>query len=269
MRNISATAAALLIISGGPAIAQNSGTNAGVWWRANPGQPAPFALLDPATTVYGRIGAHWNVLRPGTVESDNNPGVFFGFVPETSNVFGGTIGFGFRLMPVLRFDLTASGTAPSASRSVDGTLTFTSRLWSTQLMANAYFDLAPLFGPGGLGGFNPYVTAGVGVAINRWSDYFVTRLAPPVNVVSLAADRQIAALAWQLGVGLQYQILNNLIVDVSYQYVAAGEFGHAGSVTLTPAGALTVFASRGPLAIHRFGVALVVPIDGLVRALGN
>jgi opacity protein-like surface antigen len=84
-------------------------------------------------------------------------------------------------------------------------------------MVNVYYDL------GQLGGFVPYVGAGVGLAYNRMADYSLPWASTTPYAVHGAND---LSLAWSLMVGGGYQISDRAIIDLGYRYI---DFGSAAT----------------------------------------
>ena len=81
------------------------------------------------------------------------------------------------------------------------------------MMLNAYKDL------GNLGGFVPYVGAGVGAAYHRLDDVYFT--GNPNLVNRIHGDNDLA-FAWSVMAGVGYQISDRAIVDVGYRYIDLG-----------------------------------------------
>jgi opacity protein-like surface antigen len=87
-------------------------------------------------------------------------------------------------------------------------------------MVNAYYDL------GNLGGFVPYVGAGVGLAYHRMSDYTLPNwtFSNPPNY-AVRGDNDLS-LAWSLMAGAGWQVSDRAIVDFGYRYI---DFGRAST----------------------------------------
>lgn len=248
-----------------PAVAQNVGNNSGIWWTPAPGQPAAFTFLNPLTTMYGRIG----FLRafgtdPGFRTSEIFP-LPAGAVFDGPDYWGGFLGLGTRLMPILRYELQMSGMFNAAAYvRAPGPDTWTIRHGSVQVMNNFYLDIAPFFA-NGLWGFNPYVMAGVGVSWNRTSD--ITFL--DGGVVPFAANgtgRTRTDFAWNAGAGVQYQPMRHVVLDLGYRYLDAGRFD---TRFVDGAGPGAAFGFRFNNRSHQVMFSVIVSVDGLIRGFGN
>lgn len=238
-----------------PSSAQNVGTNAGIWWTPAANQAPAFTLLNPLSTVYGRIGFLRSFNNSPTVTGVSVPPGLTLTVPDS---WGGVLGIGVRLMPVLRYELQLGGTFNNrAGLAILGVPVVGAnvRISSVQLMNNVYVDIAPFFG-NNLWGLNPYGFVGIGVAWNSTGD-----LNAPGPVPGSGATR--TQFAWNAGAGVQWQAMRNLIVDVNYRYVDVGRFAFSPTIPI-PFGASI---SRGTA--HQILVSVVVPIDGLMRGFGN
>lgn len=254
-RNLVAAGAFAAMSSALPALAQNVGNNAGIWWTPAAGQPAPFTFLNPLTTVYGRIGGQGFFQSSSAftaVPPPNPPGIGINF----ADGWGMHLGLGVRLMPVLRYELQLGGQFAARSQ-----LTFLgfplagtgARLSSVQLLNNLYLDVAPFFG-NALWGLNPYLMAGVGASWNS-NGVFTS---PAINPQT---ENTHTSFAWNAGVGLQWQMTRNLILDVGYRYLDAGRW-QSGPTTGN-------FSAHLNNRSHQVMFGIVIPVDGLVRGFGN
>lgn len=267
MHRLLFVAAAILTLSAGAARSQNVAANSGLWWTSLAGAPGAFTPINPLTSTYLRFGVLRGWPRDAT-PSGGAPGANpRGF--SLDGAWGGSLGMGARLMPVLRAEFALAGSFGAPARFAvngplpGGTSAITTRLSSVQAMGNVFIDFAPLFG--GLGDFNVYVGGGVGVALNRMADAD-TSFNDPLN----GRDQPIPAFggggrtrtnfAWQAIAGAQFQITRNLILDFSYAYVDAGH-AEVAPVDMVFVGQAYRVAVRD----HRAMVALIVPLDGLVR----
>lgn len=243
------------------ASAQTAPGDAGAWW-GGAATRAPFAWFNPLTTAYGRIGVHRAWVEDATVTLEFPGGA--SFPARLGSGFGGTIGFGARLAPALRLDLTGSGTGPfELTTGTPGASTRT-RVSSFQVMANLYLDLAPFFAPGRLGRFNPYLMAGAGLAVNRFGTTYFYQTPPPPFARGYG-DRTRSGFAWQLGAGAQVQLLDHVLLDLSYRYLDAGRSGQQDNLANPP----TPLPTRFPVRMHQLHLHLVLPFEGLARALGG
>lgn len=253
LRGMAGIVAAL--IAAAPAMAQNVGNNAGVWWNPAPGQPAAFTFLNPLTTVYGRIGFLRAIQQQSQI-AFSPPLVVPGLVLTQPDAWGGMLGIGARLMPVLRYELQLGGNFNSRLHSeIFGAPVGYGRTASVQLLNNLYLDGAPFFG-NGLWGLDPYVFGGIGVSWNIIGENVATGL-PNTGYANTHVS-----FAWNVGAGVQWQAMRNLILDVAYRYLDAGRF-QGNPTALTPA--TTTFTNRS----HQIMFSVVVPVDGLIRGFGN
>lgn len=229
--------------------AQNVAENAGRWWN----QPPPaglFTLYNPLTTLYGRIGASYSFgVRLHNLLYD------IGQTWSRDGAGGAAIGVGARLMPILRYELQASGIFNTiVNIHLGGPVYPFARADFFQLMNILHLDVGPMIGnPWGL---NPYASGGVGVSVNRISEdqlIFGAFNDPRYS-------RSSAHFAWMLGVGLQWQPMNNLILDFGYRYLFMGR--------LLETQVIGGYSFRSVDA-HQLMISLVVPFDGLARAFGN
>jgi opacity protein-like surface antigen len=104
-------------------------------------------------------------------------------------------------------DLTGTLALPSGAN-------FSTSVKSLTVMFNGYYDL------GNVGGFVPYVGAGVGAAHNDVGRVTFTGdpgLANPLN----GDDKW--SLAWSLMAGVGYQISDRITLDIGYRYIDLGK----------------------------------------------
>ncbi|MCO6387118.1 outer membrane protein [Aliihoeflea sp. 40Bstr573] len=146
---------------------------------------------------------------PGLSLAENNTSIFGGvgvgyhvndlFRLETNLSFLG------KEKALLRF-VDPTGTLPSGEAEID------SQLWSG--LVHGYFDL------GTIAGFTPYVGAGAGVAYVR-SGVDGAVSVPGVGSFAGQARENHFSFAYALGAGVNYQVSENLSVDLGYQYFNA------------------------------------------------
>ncbi|MBI1735662.1 MAG: hypothetical protein HYR51_10840 [Candidatus Rokubacteria bacterium] len=255
-------------------------------WDRRAGEGA-FSLRDPLSGIYLVVGGHAGFGATTRFEDENGcerrRAFFLGCAntpPSDSPGLGGggSVGIGTRLTPALRAALLATGEAGyhfDDSRWVDRASgeRFNEQLslHSYQLSANTYLDVAGLLEPGALGGFNPYLMTGFGVAFNvtgetRESD---TPVGGP-TVVNRYPGSTRTSFLWTAGGGVQYRLANGVVADFSYQYVDAGRFlaadggpqinGFDGSPFTPPFEPI-----QGHLRTHRLGLAINVELDAIAR----
>lgn len=135
-------------------------------------------------------------------------------------VFGA--GVGYRLTPSLRADLTVDYLTPVA---VDGhstaapSSTGSANLDSIVSLVNGYVDLAGAF-PNWFGSFQPYVSAGIGVARNHLGTTTgVSGLVGPF----MLGEASWMNFAWALGAGVGYGLTPRVTIDLAYKYMDLGE----------------------------------------------
>lgn len=240
---------------GGDAAAQNVPSNPGRWWT-QPQSGSVWQLYNPLTTIYFRVGGLHSANQN---QREGTPAGYFSgsggiiTIPSSPGAFAG---IGARLMPVLRSELQISGTFREHMTFADFFLrTFAVPLSSTQIMNNFYFDMAPLFG-NALGGANIYVFGGLGVSINSTGDDVNVTVGGTINNTGVTSTR----FAWAVGAGVQYQPMNNVIIDLSYRYLDAGRWQFCVAPGCAVNG--TLF---GNLVAHQAMFSVIIAIDGLLR----
>jgi opacity protein-like surface antigen len=164
---------------------------------------------DCTTSVFLPCGT------PASIEGDGGGGVFGGV--------------GYRVSPWLRAELRvgygwsdAEGTSsfPGFPGVVRGQYS------SISALVNAYIDLAPLFFRG-LGGFEPYIGGGIGIASNRIRSVTTDVFAGGVYLHTLTFPGGTHTdFAWTVVVGTGYRLSRNVLLDVAYRY---RDFGKAQS----------------------------------------
>lgn len=240
---IAAAMGAMLATAAVPAVAQTSPTNVGVWWsQMQPG--SAFVFFNPLTTMYGRVGVLFAFNE--RIGAEGVPIASY----SVNDGAGAVLAVGFRVMPVLRLELMGSGLFNTGLNGfiLGFPIGRIATVSTMQLMAAAYFDVAPLFA-GGLFGFNPYVMAAIGASRNA------TAFGSAQAASDL--DRAVWAMAYAFGMGIQYQVMNNLILDLGYRYLNSGRFEDASGDRSRRLGA------------HQILFTFVIPFDGLARGFGN
>ena len=115
---------------------------------------------------------------------------------------------------------------------------------SYTMMLNGYKDL------GNIGGFVPYVGAGIGVAYHRMSDVYFT--GNPYLVNSIHGNNDLS-FAWSLMAGVGYQISDRAIIDVGYRYI---DMGRIESQRSDSGGFVNPAVRLDDLTAHEFKVGL-------------
>ncbi|MFI4957006.1 MAG: outer membrane protein [Gammaproteobacteria bacterium] len=165
----------------------------------------------------------------------------------------GQLGFGYQVNPYVRFDLTGALTG-SREANVDCSNSSSACLDAhsaglavdtSTLFVNAYYELASLWTKGTKGTkdatrWHPYIGVGLGSAYQYMSG---TNVPISVNGTSYLLDVDSNGqwqFAWRGMAGLAVTLADNLLLDMSYVYMGAGQaesgtaaqFGPGGSVQL-------------------------------------
>jgi opacity protein-like surface antigen len=173
-------------------------------------------------------------------------------------------GLGYRWNRQLRFDLTADYRPSFAVNDKDQATPFAANykgdLTSLVGLVNAYWDVPVDLGQyaSWLGRVHPWLGVGVGVARNRLDDLsYSQRLASGATATGKVPGASATGLAWQAGLGLGIDVLPNLVLDVGYRYLDAGDIKtKAGTVTDSVAGRLPVGEAKGDLRSHEMQMGL-------------
>lgn len=154
---------------------------------------------------------------------------------ETSAVAG--LGLGYQFNDFFRMDVTGEYRADSDFHALDrydadgdgffdGTNEYYARKSEVLALANAYVDL------GYLGGFSPYIGAGIGAVRIDIDDYRDVNV--PTGGVAYAADVDAQTnFAWALHAGLGFDVSSNVSLDLGYRYVDMGDFETGDVITYT------------------------------------
>lgn len=266
-----------------PALAQPAPGANGRWW---PASGDAFAFGNPFAALYARGGLGVDIGAFGRPGGDTC-GLFGGCPPIIAGLgaadgepsFAMLAAIGARLAPVLRVEFSA-GIGPMTAVRTDGVASgqpsrFDARVRSMQFMGSVFVDFAPWLG-GALGGINPYVMGGAGIAVNSLNgarETLGSGLVPPQPATFFYPAGQSANFAWQAGTGVQWQAGNFLILDLGYAYLDAGRARSGGgaincTVAPGPAIILCIPPSDGarvqvPVRAHRVMLSVIVPFDGL------
>jgi opacity protein-like surface antigen len=163
-----------------------------------------------------------------------------------SYVVGG--GVGYRFMPQLRADFTLGSRGDYGSRRTVAFATVQSDLESLVGLATAYYDIVTI------GGFTPYIGAGVGFADNHASH---ARITIPFGTSSSLAGHTNTDFAWQATSGVSYSITPSLALDIGYRYVDMGtvQTGSLSAMTVPVGGFITGTGAGGSSTAVGVGVA--------------
>lgn len=256
-------------------------------WHRRVGE-GPFSLRDPRSGFYLVIGGHAGFADATRLEDEDGcdrPRAFFlgcenarpSDSPGTGG--GGSVGIGTRLTPALRVALIATGETgyrfrndrPWVDAGSGDTFIEKFSIHSYQGTANAYLDVAGLFPAGALGGWNPYLMAGAGVAFNITGETReVNTLAGSATVINTYPGGTRESFLWTAGAGVQYRVAPGVVADLSYQYVDAGRFRAAAGTPQIDGISGTPFdppfgSIRGDLRTHRLGFAVNIELEAIGR----
>jgi opacity protein-like surface antigen len=256
-------------------------------WYRRVGEGA-FTLREPSRGVYFILGGHAGFGESTRLDDEADcahPQAFFlgceNARPSDSlgTGGGGSIGIGTRITPAVRVALLFTGETgyhfhndrPWVSAGSGETFIEKFSIHSYQGTGNIYLDVAGLLPPGALGGFNPYVMGGLGMAVNVTGDTkeFMT-FGSNGTATNTYPGATRESFLWTVGAGLQYRVAPGVIADVSYQYVDAGRFRAASGNPQIDGTSGQPFdppfrAIRGDLATHRVGFAVNVELEAISR----
>jgi opacity protein-like surface antigen len=159
-------------------------------------------------------------------------------------------GVGFKMLPFLRTDITASY-RPDYNQNATNANTFLAQKSDIKSLAaflNFYFDI-----PTGPLPVTPYVGAGIGAARNETGT--TSQFDPFTGNTASVGGATKTSLAYQAMAGLSFPIFVGVAVDAGYHYVDLGHFTTAAGTTLN--GAVGV-AQTGRLKAHEFQLGLRV-----------
>jgi len=256
-------------------------------WYRRAGE-GPFSLREPGRGVYVILGGHAGFAQSTRLRDKNgcdNPDAFFlgcENEPPSDSLGtggGGSVGVGTRLTPAVRVALIATGETgyrfhndkPWVALAFDESFVEKFSLHSYQGTANIYLDLAGLLPPGVLGGFNPYVMSGLGIAFNTTGRTTETdTLGGGATVTNTYPGGTEESLVWTVGAGLQYRIAPGVVADVAYQYVDAGRFTAASGRPQISGVSGQPFDPpfrpiQGNLETHRVGFAVNIELEAIGR----
>jgi opacity protein-like surface antigen len=173
------------------------------------------------------------------------PGVRISGDSGNSVIFGA--GVGGRITPLFRADATLSYMPSFQFRGTDNlglASTETADIDSFVGLVNGYVDFNGL-APNMFGGFQPYVDAGIGFAVNHVG----TTHASLFGATATLSDETHTSFAWGAGAGVAYAIQPNILLDLAYKYLDLGEV--RTGTTLNVAGVTAqVGAAKAGLQAH-------------------
>jgi opacity protein-like surface antigen len=213
---------------------------------------APAAAQQSGFYARGDIGGSFSTSTGGNILNGDGFGNDFG----SSVTFSGGVGM---YVPTpgwpfqLRVDLTG-GYRPDLGGTHTGsaggfTLTGHTNLDTATVLANIYADI-----PTGTA-FTPYVGFGIGAAINS-----LDTIKYDFNGVPSATEAGTTQtnFAWTVGLGVSYAMSSNLLLDVGYHYLDAGDVKSSGVVQVfgRPAASATQTPLKSDLSTHEVTIGL-------------
>lgn len=191
----------------------------------------PYVRLEIGYGTSDIGDAFWS--PPGT----SDPQVFFDLSADKTPY--GSLSFGFDWMNGFRSDLSV---ASFGTKSVSGSWSYTSpptpgphadvatEVETLSMMVNLYYS--PLEQMGRNQRFQPYVTAGVGVAQNTMGSWTRTNSSSSRPTRTFEGDAKTSE-AWTVGVGASWQVFDYqtrpVMLDASVRYFDLGEAKGSGT----------------------------------------
>lgn len=151
---------------------------------------------------------------------------------NNDTVFGGGIAVGYNFYPQFslpvrtELEFYARGKASSkynlwreSAGAFSGREDIKNEITLSSLMLNAYYDFR------NDSSFTPYVSAGLGYARihHKTTDVYELKYYSSEEAISDSRSDTDNNFAWSLGVGVKYNIYDNLSVDLAYRYFDAGK----------------------------------------------
>lgn len=239
--------AALISVTGAAAFAADLPTKA----------PILTPAVAPVSNVYVVVGG--SVLLPGSTKvTDRDCAGANSLIPcAADNKIDGDVGWlvggavGYRFTPWLRADVslgygqdTASGTRAPVPPEVN-TPSYHAKFTSFGGFVTGYIDFAGFLAPGQLGGFEPFIGAGIGASRVRINELTFSNTGFPGVQFNLP-ELETTKAAFKFTVGTGYRFDRHWALEVAYTYYDLGHVDTpAGTVTTTPAGAFPPFQTNG------------------------
>lgn len=207
-RSVPALAAVLLLI---PATAARAGDDAPMLGKAGDFTLTPPEVGEAAAAgwyVRGDVGYAAGRLNA----SSASPLAQMLIATADARASGWSIGagLGYRFTPWLRAEVSLDYLDLGGVDTIIGHFSGSSTLG----LASLYWDIIDL------SGFTPYLSGGVGFAIDQ--------ITPPA---ALGAANDQWEFAWSLGAGVSYAVNSNLAVDLGYRYVSLGDPSLPGTLS--------------------------------------
>lgn len=181
--------------------------------------------------------------------------------PSTLNDIGDSYvlgaGVGYRVNSNIRAELAAGYRGGFELDEADSGVpptTFKGKIRSLSLMLNGYYDF-DVAGP-----WKPYVTAGVGVARNKFRTISATNPAA-ATLPALFSNFQLegdtdTSFAWTLGFGVGYSVGSGMTLDIGYRYADLGDLKVPAQVVSFNPGPVSYAGAKGELKAHELTVGL-------------
>jgi opacity protein-like surface antigen len=177
----------------------------------------------------------------------NNGQEYPNYKPKRANVFD--VGVGYYVNDHFRADITFSNrdykinseisTGPETNQSATN-----QKIRSTALMLNGYYDI------GTFGNFTPYLSAGVGVALNKAGE-----LDYAFSEGNISYSQQTTTnLAYQIGAGTAVKLTDRVSLDFNYKFLNMGsaKTGRGLSVPTSTGGISAQNPVTAKLKAHEF-----------------
>jgi opacity protein-like surface antigen len=219
-----------------------------------PMEPAPMAAADfSGWYLRGDVGM---AVQTGAINPSISPNPLIGLPADAFNSFYNPsisasalfdVGVGYQINNWLRFDVTAEYRGGSHFQALEqvaipSTSTQFADFYRGDMSSfiglfNGYVDLGCWYG------ITPFIGAGVGLANNRLSGLTDTGFAyvGPGSTGSPTggyfSDGSKINFAWALMAGLDFNVTQNLKLELGYRYLDYGKFGSGGSHCFNGTGA--------------------------------
>ena len=238
VRNLAAASVLFLPLFVSPAVAQSS-------------LPAGFYVRGDAGGAFEQ-----NITFKDTNPNAPNCDLCGDLFPSSTgnSVFLGA-GVGYRLTPLFRADLTIDYLTPvkvnghsTGAASSTASADFDSLIG----LVNGYFDLAGAF-PDSFGSFQPFVSAGIGVARNHLGT--TTGVSTLIGPFTLEAHSRMN-FAWAVGAGVGYALTPRLTMELAYKYVDTGQVRNGATLTAGGTSFQLTPSKTADLGVHAVTVGL-------------
>lgn len=174
----------------------------------------PIFVEEAPEYVPVEVGSGWYLRGDIGYSATETPYdfTFLGEDTDNSRIFGG-VGMGYRFTDYFRGELNLGFLSHDTWDAPAGPILGSAEntVWSG--MANVYADL------GTVAGFTPYVGAGAGMVYSR------TKVDVGLPFGFSERDDQYK-FAYSLNAGVAYQMTQNLLLDVGYQYLSAPDLDY-------------------------------------------